>query len=349
MQLQAAIPIHNRPITIAGPCSAETEAQLTKTCLALAASNKVDVLRAGIWKPRTRPGNFEGIGSQGLAWFQHIKQQTQLPIMVEVANAKHVYEALRYGVDLLWIGARTTANPFSVQEIADALRGVDIPVLVKNPINPDLGLWIGALERMYNSGITRLAALHRGFSKYGASTYRNLPQWEIPIELKRQLPNIQLICDPSHIAGNSELVPEIAQYACDLHFDGLMIETHHNPQEAWSDAKQQLSPNQLIELLDTLIIPDASVSQQQQSTLDCLRQNINDIDHTLIELLASRMEVSKQIGAFKRSNQLTILQQQRWHNILETRIQKGKNLGLSEVFLTKYLEAVHQESIDQQR
>ena len=349
MNLLPAIPKNKRPIIIAGPCSAETEEQLYNTCIQLAQSKQVDVLRAGIWKPRTRPGHFEGVGEVGLQWLQKIKQETGLPVTIEVANAKHAALALEYGIDMLWIGSRTTTNPFSVQEIAEALKGVQIPVLVKNPPNPDLGLWAGAIERFYKCGIQQIGALHRGFSTYKKSMYRNPPQWEIPIELKRELPNIQLLCDPSHIAGRRDLIPDLSQYACELHFDGLMIETHHAPAAAWSDAKQQLTPQALFNLLQNLVVPKASLNQQQdQSKLKVLRENINKIDQELLELLASRMEVSKAIGCFKRQNNLAILQQKRWSNLLENRITEGQELGLSEAFLKKYLDALHQESIQQQ-
>jgi len=349
MELLPVIKKKNSPITIAGPCSAETEEQLQQTCFQLAASGKVDVLRAGIWKPRTRPGHFEGVGEIGLNWLQQIKKEVNLPITVEVANSKHVEQALKYGVDILWIGARTTTNPFSIQEIADALRGVQIPILVKNSPSPDLGLWIGAIERFYKSGLQQIGAIHRGFSSYQKSTYRNTPLWEIPIELKKELPEIQLFCDPSHIGGNRDLIAPVSQYAYELNFDGLMIESHQNPDEAWSDARQQITPERLVELLSHLVIPRKELSRQkEQITLELLRENINRIDDVLLELLMSRMEVSKEIGIFKRQNNLSILQQDRWINILESRIKTGKHLGLSELFLKKYLEALHQESIHHQ-
>lgn len=349
MELLPVIKKKNAPVIIAGPCSAETEDQLRQTCLQLAASGNVDALRAGIWKPRTRPGYFEGVGEIGLKWLQQIKQETNLPVTVEVANSKHVELALKHEVDILWIGSRTTTNPFSVQEIAETLRGVDIPVLVKNPPNPDLGLWIGAIERFYKNGLQQIGAIHRGFSSYQKSIYRNIPLWEIPIELKKELPTIQLICDPSHIGGHQEYIAKISQYAYELNVDGLMIETHQNPAEAWSDAQQQVTPIQLNEILARLTIPTKELSdQKKQLTLQSLRENINKIDHELLELLVSRMEVSKEIGLFKRQNNLAILQQDRWINILDSRIETGKHLGLSEAFLKKYLDALHQESIHHQ-
>lgn len=349
MELSPVIRKKNGPIIIAGPCSAETEEQLYKTCLQLAASNQVDVLRAGIWKPRTRPGYFEGVGTIGLDWLQRVKRETKLPVTVEVANANHVEEALKYEVDILWIGARTTSNPFSIQEIAEALKGVSIPILVKNPLSPDLGLWMGAIERLYKSGLQQVGAIHRGFSCYQKSMYRNKPLWEIPIALKKELPNIQLLCDPSHIGGQKDYIAKISQYAYNLNFDGLMIETHRNPDEAWSDAKQQVTPKALSTILSNLVIPTQELSKKEDRiTLQLLRENINKIDDTLLELLASRMDISKEIGEFKHKKNLSILQQNRWTNLFESRVEAGKQLDLSEAFLKKYLEVLHQESIRHQ-
>ncbi|WMX15777.1 chorismate mutase [Aureispira sp. CCB-E] len=349
MKLLPIIKKKNSPTIIAGPCSAETKEQLYQTCMQLAALGTVDILRAGIWKPRTRPGHFEGVGEIGLQWLQEVKQATHLPTTIEVATAKHVELALKYEVDILWVGSRTTTNPFSVQEIASALKGVDIPVLVKNPPSPDLGLWMGAIERFYKSGLPQIAAVHRGFSSHQKSIYRNKPLWEIPIALKKELPQIELFCDPSHIGGNRDLIASIAQYAYELNFDGLMIETHQQPDAAWSDAQQQVTPEQLDHILSELKVPLKELSNpNEQRTLDLLRENINKIDDALLELLVSRMEVSKEIGLFKQKNNLSILQQQRWGSLLDSRVKTGKHLGLSERFLKKYLEALHQESIKHQ-
>lgn len=337
-----------RPIIISGPCSAETEEQVMATCTQLAASGKVDVLRAGIWKPRTRPNNFEGIGVPGLKWLQKAKAATGLPITVEVANAAHVHEALKHGVDILWIGARTTVNPFSVQEIADELKGVDIPVLIKNPINADLELWIGAIERIHQAGISEVGAIHRGFAKYGEKKYRNAPQWQLPIELKRRLPEIPMLCDPSHIAGNRELLFDVAQEALDLNYDGLMIESHINPAEAWSDAKQQVTPERLAEMVENFVLRNIENTGQSASPLDAFRSQIDKLDEEILNLLSKRMLVAENIGGYKKDNNITILQNKRWEEILQQAFKKGDKLGLSKKFVEKYFRAVHQESIDHQ-
>ncbi|MDX1629063.1 MAG: chorismate mutase [Fulvivirga sp.] len=342
------LPNLERPVIISGPCSAETEEQVLKTCQQLADTGKVDILRAGIWKPRTRPNNFEGVGVEGLKWLQKAKVTTGLPTTVEVANATHVQEALKHGVDILWIGARTTVNPFSVQEIADALRGVDIPVLIKNPINADLQLWIGAIERIYQSGITQLGAIHRGFAKYGEKKYRNAPQWQLPIELKRQLPGIPMICDPSHIAGNRDLLADISQEALDLNYDGLMIESHINPDEAWSDAKQQVTPERLGEMVTKLVLRQNLSDNGAPSPLESFRHQIDKFDEEILSLFAQRMQVAEKIGVYKKEHNLTILQTKRWEEILKQAFSKGSKLGLSNEFIERYLRAVHQESINHQ-
>ncbi|GAB4426509.1 MAG: bifunctional 3-deoxy-7-phosphoheptulonate synthase/chorismate mutase type II [Bacteroidia bacterium] len=335
-------------VNIAGPCSAESEEQVMESCLGVA-RHDVQVLRAGIWKPRTRPNAFEGVGSVGLKWLKQAGEATGLPVCVEVANVKHVYEALRTGIDILWVGARTSANPFAMQEIADALEGVDIPVLVKNPISPDLGLWVGAFERLQRSGINKLAAIHRGFSFYGKSKYRNPPHWEIPLEFKRLQPEIPLICDPSHICGTRELLFEVAQKALDLNFDGLMIESHVTPDKALSDAKQQVTPDRLGEMLRSLVHrQEGSDDPVFLNQLEALREEIDRIDHRLIDVLAERMRIAEQIGAFKRENNITIFQSSRWSEILDDRLGYGTPKGLSADILTEILQMVHKESIRHQ-
>ncbi|PVY42365.1 prephenate dehydrogenase [Pontibacter virosus] len=343
------LPDLQRPLVISGPCSAETEEQVIKTCQQLAATGKVDVLRAGIWKPRTRPNNFEGIGTVGLEWLRKAKEATGMKIAVEVANKQHVEEALKYGVDILWIGARTTVNPFSVQEIADALQGIDVPVLVKNPINADLELWIGALERLSGAGITKLGAIHRGFAKYGETKFRNAPQWQLPIELKRRMPDLPMICDPSHICGNRELLAEISQQAMDLNYTGLMLESHIDPDKAWSDAKQQVTPDRLAEIIDGLVLRNGYNGKVGvDDTLHELRSQVDQFDSELFTLLSQRMQVVESIGQYKKENRLTILQASRWNDVLEQSFKRGEKLGLSRDFIEKYLKAVHQESINHQ-
>ncbi len=333
---------------ISGPCSAETPEQVMETALGVAKQG-AKMLRAGIWKPRTRPNSFEGVGSPGLKWLKEAGEATGLPVTTEVANVKHVYEALRTGIDVLWIGARTTTNPFAVQEIADALEGVDIPVMVKNPVNPDIDLWIGAMERMEKAGITKIAAIHRGFSTYGPSRYRNDPHWEIPIELRRRLPDVPIICDPSHICGRRDLLAGISQEALDLNLDGLMIESHPNPDKALSDAKQQITPEVLGQLLAGLIHrePDSS-DPTFLRRLEHLRDQIDGLDEKLIEVLSERMKLVRKIGEFKRDNNITILQTTRWNQIIEERLAMSRALGLSDMIMKEILQQVHQESIRQQ-
>ena len=330
-----------RPIVIAGPCSAETEEQTLTTARQLA-QNGIKIFRAGIWKPRTKPGGFEGIGVEGLQWLRRVKNETGMYVATEVATAKHVYEALKYGIDVLWIGARTTANPFAVQEIADALRGVDIPILIKNPVNPDIELWIGAIERIYNAGLHQLAAVHRGFSSYDKKVYRNLPQWHIPIELHRRLPNLPLFCDPSHIGGKRELIAPLSQQAMDLQFDGLIIESHCAPDNAWSDKAQQLSPEVLDVILRKLVLRE--MKQTTEDLVD-LRREIDSIDNELLELLAKRMRISSEIGTYKKEHGIAVLQTGRYNEILEKRIASGERLGMSREFMRTFLEAIHEESV----
>ncbi|MBL4652266.1 MAG: bifunctional 3-deoxy-7-phosphoheptulonate synthase/chorismate mutase type II [Flavobacteriales bacterium] len=339
----------SRPFLISGPCSAETEEQMQTTCSQLAQTGKVNVLRAGIWKPRTRPNAFEGVGVEALAWLKQAGIDNNLPVATEVANGQHVEACLKAGIDILWIGARTTVNPFSVQEVADALKGVDIPVLVKNPVNPDLQLWIGALERIHQAGITKLGAIHRGFSSFQKTAYRNVPKWEIPIELKATFPEIDIICDPSHIAGNRELLAAIAQKAMDLEMTGLMIESHVDPDEAWSDAKQQVTPSRLNELIDTLTIRSTEASSAETSTeLIGFRKIIDEIDESLIQTLVDRMALSEKIGQYKLENNVTILQIKRWEEIKRTRMEQANSEGLNEEFMKSLLQLIHKESIRQQ-
>ncbi len=338
------------PFLIAGPCSAETEEQVMETARALAKNPAIKAYRAGIWKPRTRPNAFEGHGSPALAWLAKVKEETGLPVTTEVANAAHTEEALKAGVDILWIGARTTVNPFSVQEIADVLKGVDIPVMVKNPVTPDLQLWFGAFERLQNVGLTNLAAIHRGFTSFGKSQYRNAPEWSIPIDFKRQMPGIPIICDPSHIAGNRVLLFHIAQTALDLDYGGLMIETHPRPDEAWSDAKQQITPDDLALLLSSLRYSRQVIEAENgvDDKLEVLRSQIDKIDRKVLEVLAERMQVVKEIGTYKKENGLTVLQISRWSDIFDDRTKNGASLGLTEEMIRSLFELIHLESISLQ-
>lgn len=338
-----------RPLIISGPCSAETEDQVLQTAQRLAKTGKVDALRAGIWKPRTRPGSFEGIGTKGLPWMQQAKKMTGLPLAVEVATGKQVEDALHFDIDILWIGARTTVNPFSVQEVADALRGANVPVLIKNPINPDLELWTGAVERVAKAGIKNIGLIHRGFSSYGNTEYRNAPMWHLAIEMKRRNPGMMIINDPSHICGRRDILLDVAQKAIDLDFDGLMIESHIDPDNAWSDAKQQVTPERLAEMLEMIVWRKEDVnSEAYHQALEKLRQQINHLDDELLQLLGQRMKIADKIGEFKKNNNITILQTNRWNEILERAFQKGDNLGLTREFITKYFDAVHMESINHQ-
>jgi chorismate mutase len=340
---------NKRPLVISGPCSAETEEQVMQTAQRLADTGKVDVLRAGIWKPRTKPGLFEGIGVKGLPWLAQAKKITGLPIAVEVATAKHVQDALNFDVDILWIGARTTVNPFSVQEVADALRGTNVPVLVKNPINPDLELWTGALERLQKVGVKEIGMIHRGFSNYGNTEFRNAPMWHLPIEMKRRFPEMLLVCDPSHICGNRQNLQSVSQKSIDLDFGGLMLESHIDPDNAWSDAKQQVTPERLGEMLDALVWRSENTTKAEfVNALATLREQINHIDDELMTLIGQRMKIADKIGAYKRDNNITILQTNRWNEILERAVRKGETLGLSKEFIVRYFDAVHLESISHQ-
>lgn len=335
-----------RPFIISGPCSAESREQVLQTAKQLAKSGIVSVFRAGIWKPRTRPDAFEGVGEKALGWLQEVKKTTGLLTTVEVATPFHVEAALLNEVDILWIGARSTVNPFSVQEIAEALKGYDIPVMIKNPVNPDLKLWIGALERINKAGIKKIVAVHRGFTSYDSTPYRNAPIWEIPIELMRLCPDLPVICDPSHITGNSLLLESVSQKALDLEMEGLMIETHINPRKALSDAEQQITPGELTELISKLVIRSSTTDNTEfRNKLQELRSEIDTLDAELIHLLSKRMNIVEKIGVYKKENNITILQIQRWNNIVRESIELGEKLGLSREFLFRLLHVIHEESI----
>lgn len=338
-----------RPVIISGPCSAESEEQVMQTCEAIANTGKVDILRAGIWKPRTRPNSFEGVGAIGIEWLGKARKAFGLPIAIEVANSHHVEEVLKHNVDILWLGARTTANPFSVQEIADALKGTDSIVLVKNPIHEDIELWTGALERLNQAGIQKLGLVHRGFAQHASSVYRNEPKWQLAIEMKRRFSSIPLICDPSHICGKRGLIQAVAQQALDMDYDGLMIESHINPNEALSDKDQQVSPSDLESILDNLVVRRSKVSDTELTEkLQLLRNQIDLIDDDLVKLLGERMHVAEEIGLVKKEKGITILQAERWDEIIKRVTEMGSIHGLSVEFLEKYLNAIHQESIEHQ-
>lgn len=340
--------VKGRPLIIAGPCSAETEEQVMNVAAALKGKG-IDYMRAGIWKPRTRPNSFEGIGEEGLKWLKRVKDELGMKVGTEVANPEHVELALKYGIDVLWIGARTTVNPFAVQEIADSLKGVDVPVLVKNPINPDTQLWIGAIERIHGAGIRSLGAIHRGVSTYEKRKYRNKPMWQMAIELKRLLPNIPIVNDPSHIAGKRDLILEVCQKAMDMGLDGLMIESHPNPDEAWSDAAQQVTPDVLTKILADLRIRNVSTDNIEfNASLDDLREQIDTIDAELVEVLAQRMKVVGQIGEYKKENNVTTLQVARWDALLNDRVALGLKSGLKEDFVKEVYKLIHKESIKKQ-
>lgn len=333
-----------RPVVIAGPCSAETEEQVMETAMDLA-KNGVRIFRAGIWKPRTKPGGFEGVGSVGLTWLQEVKKETGMLVATEVANKQHVEEALNAGVDVFWIGARTSANPFAMQEIADSLVGADVPVLVKNPVNPDLELWIGAMQRIYNAGIRQIGAIHRGFSAYGKHLYRNMPQWHIPIELRRRMPELTLICDPSHIGGKRELVAPLSQQAMDMGFDGLIVESHCDPDSAWSDKSQQVTPEVLNFILNMLVVRDTT---QTTESLTLLRQQIDQIDNDLLEALSKRMRISREIGQYKKEHSMPVVQTGRYDDILNSRAAAAEELGMNGDFMKTVYQAIHEESVRQQ-
>ncbi len=333
-----------RPIVIAGPCSAETEEQVMTTAKQLAA-NGIKILRAGVWKPRTKPGGFEGNGWKALPWLQRVKEETGMLLATEVATPQHVEMALEAGIDILWVGARTTANPFAVQELADSLKGVDVPVLVKNPVNPDIELWIGAMERINGAGVKRIAAIHRGFSSYDRKIYRNLPMWQIPIELNRRIPKLPLFCDPSHIGGRRDLIAPLCQQAMDLGMEGLIIESHCDPDSAWSDAKQQVTPDILSYILNLLVIRDETVTTENITEL---RKQIDSIDNDLIELLAKRMRVAREIGQYKKEHKMTVLQSKRYSEIIDKRGAQGALCGISPDCMNTIFEAIHEESVRQQ-
>jgi|TARA_B110000914_G_scaffold28518_1_gene21229 chorismate mutase len=336
------------PLVIAGPCSAETEDQVLKIAHDLKDTD-VSVYRAGIWKPRTRPGMFEGVGAIGLKWLEKVKKETGLLTATEVANASHVKLALEYDIDILWIGARSTVSPFIVQEIADALNGTEKIVLVKNPVNPDLSLWLGGIERLYTANIKKLGVIHRGFSTYEKSKYRNNPEWQLPIELQNRFPDLPLICDPSHIAGRRDILQDISQTALDLNFDGLMIETHIDPDNAWSDAAQQITPKTLIQLMDDLKIRKVTNEEADyKNKLNTLRTQIDVIDHGLLDNLGKRMKVAIEIGGLKKLKNVAVLQTKRWNEILGKMILEGEQKGLSEEFVLRMFKAIHQESINHQ-
>ncbi len=338
----------SHPLVIAGPCSAETEEQVMEVAHELK-NTDATIFRAGIWKPRTRPGTFEGNGAKALPWLQRVKKETGLLTAVEIANSQHAKIALEFDVDILWLGARTTVNPFAVQEIAEAIQGTDKIVLVKNPINPDLELWIGAIERLYKMNVKNLGAIHRGFSSFRKSKYRNTPSWQIPIDLKNRFPSLPIINDPSHICGNREGIFDVSQTALDLKFNGLMIETHCNPDEAWSDAKQQIKPERLVEIMEELKVrKDRFVREESISKLNAFRKEINAKDDQLLETLSERMQIVENIGKAKKESNVAVLQNTRWQEILNKVVDKGEEQGLSKIFIEKIFKAIHQESIAHQ-
>ncbi len=335
---------NERPFVIAGPCSAETEQQVMTTARQLA-NYGCHMFRAGIWKPRTKPGGFEGNGEKALPWMQQVKKETGMLTATEVATPEHVELALKYGIDVLWVGARTTANPFAMQALADSLKGIDVPILVKNPTNPDLELWIGALERLNLAGVKRLGAIHRGFSSYDNKIYRNLPMWQIPIELHRRIPELPIVNDPSHIGGRRELIAPLCQQAMDLGFSGLIVESHCDPDKAWSDAKQQVTPDVLDYILSLLVIRDEAISTEG---IVQLRKQIDEIDNQLMELLSKRMRVCREIGYYKKEHNMTVLQTSRYNEILDKRGAQGALCGMSSDFVAKVFEGIHEESVRQQ-
>jgi len=335
---------NERPFVIAGPCSAETEEQVMTTAKQLAMYG-CHMFRAGVWKPRTKPGGFEGNGEKALPWMQQVQKETKMLVATEVATPEHVELALKYGIDVLWIGARTSANPFAMQALADALKGVDVPVLVKNPTNPDLELWIGALERLNLAGIKRLGAIHRGFSSYDKKIYRNMPMWQIPIELRRRIPELPIINDPSHIGGRRELIAPLCQQAMDLGFDGLIVESHCDPDKAWSDAKQQVTPDVLDYILSLLVIREENTSTEG---ITQLRKQIDELDNQLMELLSKRMRVCREIGNYKKEHNMTVLQTSRYNEILDKRGAQGSLLGMGPEFVASVFESIHEESVRQQ-
>ncbi|MFN0217129.1 MAG: chorismate mutase [Saprospiraceae bacterium] len=354
MELKPIFNLQKRPILIAGPCSAETEEQVLDTARSLRALQglvglEVDLFRAGIWKPRTRPGAFEGVGVAGLPWLRRVKEETGMKVTTEVATGQHVYECLKYGVDVFWIGARTTVNPFSVQEIAEAMAGTDIPVIVKNPVNPDFKLWVGAIERLYKVGLRRIAAVHRGFSTYGDSKYRNVPRWQMAIDLMQEFPGLEVICDISHICGRRDILAETAQKAYDLNFDGLMVEVHPDPDTAWSDASQQINPHRFGEIVGSLIQRQSTLEDPDfQEQIEHFRQQIDEFDEEIIQLIAQRMQLVREIGYVKKDKNVAILQPERWRALAEACRLRAEKGDLSREFIGMFLEAIHQEGINQQ-
>ena len=333
----------DKPLIIAGPCSAETEEQVLETARELAQYG-IKYFRAGIWKPRTKPGGFEGVGAKGLPWLAKVKEETGMKVCTEVAKREHVLQALEAGVDMFWIGARTSANPFAMQEVADAFKegGKDVPVLIKNPVNPDLELWIGAIQRLYNAGINRIGAIHRGFSAYGKHLYRNLPQWHIPIELRRRIPNLPILSDPSHIGGKRELIAPLSQEAFDMGFDGLIIESHCDPDSAWSDKAQQVSPDVLNFILNTIALRDTACTTE---SITLLRQQIDRIDNELLEVLNKRMRISREIGQYKKEHSIPVVQTGRYGDIMNSRVKAATEMGMSADFMKAFLSAIHEESV----
>ena len=348
MKLIQKIKEAKRPFLITGPCSAESPEQVMNVSKEIAKNGNAHILRAGIWKPRTRPDSFEGMGDLALPWLVEAGKETGLPVTTEIANRHHAELALKAGVDILWIGARTTVNPFAIQEIADFLKGVDIPVMVKNPVNPDLELWIGAFERLEKAGIKELVAIHRGFSVYKHPKYRNVPTWELPIALRERLPDLPIICDPSHITGRRDLLLEVSQKAMDLNFDGLMIETHPDPDKAWSDSAQQVTPTELKSIIDHLVLRSNNISTSIVSELEELRTKIGDLDDKLFDILSARMLMSEEVGQLKKVHNITILQQNHWSNIIKSRLSQSDNYKISEQFIRQIMDAIHQESIRHQ-
>jgi chorismate mutase len=348
LPLSSWVETGGKPLIIAGPCSAESEEQVLETARGIAKNGFANILRAGVWKPRTRPGSFEGKGEEALPWLQKAKAETGLKTAVEVATPQHVELALKYGVDVLWIGARTTVNPFNVQDLADALKGVDVPVLIKNPVNPDLALWLGAFERIAGAGINKLGAIHRGFSNAQETKYRNSPMWQIAVEFKTFFPQIPMIGDPSHMAGKRSLLAELTQRAMDLNYDGLIIESHRNPDEAWSDASQQLTPDALAEMLNGIEIRKATYGSDFQNDLEKLRERLDNLDRELLEVLASRMSVVEQLGEYKRDNNVAVLQLDRWKKVHTSRADWSKSLNLYPEMVEELFKLIHMESIRKQ-
>lgn len=343
------LPQINNPLLIAGPCSLETETQTLETAKLLAQDHRVFIFRGGVWKPRTRPGSFEGVGSEGLKWLNRVKQETGLPVATEIANAQHAEEALKAGIDVLWIGARSTTSPFTVQEIADAIQGSGATVMVKNPVNPDAQLWMGAIERIYHAGIRNIVAIHRGFTPFTETKFRNYPNWKTVIELRRRMPEVPVICDPSHIAGNREYLFEIAQKSFDIGLEGLMIESHVNPGEALSDKEQQLTPAALAKLLDRLVIRHKSVSDPQfENQLELLRNRIDTLDRELLEILSSRNEITREIGRYKKEHNVTALQINRWTELMENRVRLAEKMDINKTFAQILFQLIHEDSVRMQ-